>query len=250
MSGHSKWATIKHKKGAADIKRGKLFGKLIRQVEVAAREGGGDPEMNPSLRTMYQKARDSSVPLDTIERAIKRGTGELEGVTYEQVTYEGYAPNGVAVLVEVLTDNRNRAGSEIRSLFTRGGGSLAEPGAVAWQFERKGVIVLPKKVSEDDLMEAVLEAGGDDVIDDGDTWRVLCEPSTLTAVRAALEEAKIEFDSADADMQPTTSVALETAEAAKSVLRLMDALDDHDDVQNVSSNFDIDDSLMQQLESV
>ena len=250
MSGHSKWATIKHQKGAKDQKRAKVFAKVLRQVEVAAREGGGDINTNASLRTMYTKARDASVPIDTIERAIKRGSGELEGVRYEAVNYEGYAPHGVAVYVETLTDNRNRTGAEMRSIFTKLGGSLAEPGAVAWQFERKGVIVLSKKVSEDDLMEAVLDAGGDDVIDDGDTWRVLCEPSSLTAVRAALEEAKIEFESADADMQPTTSVALETAEAARSVLRLMDALDDHDDVQNVSSNFDIDDTLMQQLESV
>jgi YebC/PmpR family DNA-binding regulatory protein len=260
MSGHSKWATIKHQKGAKDQKRAKVFAKLIRQLEVAAREGGGDIDTNATLRTMYTKARDASVPIDTIERAIKRGAGELEGVRYEAVNYEGYAPNGVAVYVETLTDNRNRTGAEMRSIFTKLGGSLAEPGAVAWQFERKGVIVLPKPgvqgdgprnaVGEDDLMEVVLEAGADDVVDDGDTWRVLCEPSSLTAVRGALEEAKIPFDSADADMQPTTSVPLETAEAAKSVLRLIDALDDHDDVQNVSSNFDIDDSLLQQLEAV
>src|SRR5947209_7124793 len=184
MSGHSKWATIKHKKGAADKARGKLFAKLIRQVEVAAREGGGDPDSNPTLRTMFQKARDSSVPLDTIERAVKRGTGELEGVKYEQVTYEGYAPSGVAVLVEVLTDNRNRTGSEVRSTFSKLGGSLAEPGAVAWQFERKGVVILPKKLEEDELMLVVLEAGADDLIDDGDTWRVVSEPQALNAVRA------------------------------------------------------------------
>src|ERR1700712_2124353 len=172
MSGHSKWATIKHKKGAADQARGKLFAKLIRQVEVAAREGGGDLEMNASLRAMYQKARDSSVPMDTIERAIKRGTGELEGVTYEQITYEGYAPNGVAVLVEVLTDNRNRTGSDIRSMLKKLGGSIAEPGAVAWQFERKGVVVVPRTVDEDDVMLVALEAGADDITDEGDTWQV------------------------------------------------------------------------------
>jgi len=250
MSGHSKWATIKHQKGAKDQKRAKVFAKLLRQVEVAAREGGGDLNSNATLRTMYTKARDQSVPIDTIERAIKRGSGELEGVRYEAVNYEGYAPNGVAVYVETLTDNRNRTGAEMRSIFTKLGGSLAEPGAVAWQFERKGVIVLPKKVSEDDLMEVVLEAGGDDVIDDGDTWRVTCEPSSLTAVRAALESANVAFDSAEAEMQPTTSVKLDTADAAKSVLRLIDALDDHDDVQNVSANFDIDDSILQTLEAV
>jgi len=250
MSGHSKWATIKHQKGAKDKARGKLFAKLIRQVEVAAREGGGDIESNATLRTMWNKARDASVPIDTIERAIKRGTGELEGVRYEQVNYEGYAPNGVAVYVETLTDNRNRTGAEIRSLFSKLGGSLAEPGAVAWQFERKGVVVLPKKVTEDELMEVVLDAGADDVVDDGDTWRVVCEPSSITDVRGALERAGIAFDSAEADMQPTTSVKLETADAAKQVLRLIDALDDHDDVQNVSANFDIDDSILQTLEAV
>jgi transcriptional/translational regulatory protein YebC/TACO1 len=231
MSGHSKWATIKHQKGAKDKARGKLFAKLIRQVEVAAREGGGDPDMNPTLRTMWNKARDASVPIDT-------------------ANYEGYAPNGVAVYVETLTDNRNRTGAEIRSTFSKLGGSLAEPGAVAWQFERKGVVVLPKKVSEDDLMAVVLDAGADDLVDDGDTWRVLCEPSVLSEVRAALDGASIAFDSADASMQPTTVVALETADAAKQVLRLIDALDDLDDVQQVSANFDIPDSLLQELEAV
>jgi YebC/PmpR family DNA-binding regulatory protein len=199
---------------------------------------------------MYNKARDSSVPIDTIERAVKRGSGELEGVRYEAVNYEGYAPNGVAVYVETLTDNRNRTGAEIRSTFSKLGGSLAEPGAVAWQFERKGTIVLPKKVSEDDLMAVVLDAGAEDLVDDGDTWRVLCEPSALSDVRAALDGASIAYDSADAEMQPTTSVKLETAEAAKQVLRLIDALDDHDDVQTVSANFDIDDSILQTLEAV
>src|SRR5438093_615302 len=169
MSGHSKWATIKHKKGAQDKARGKLFAKLIRQIEVAAREGGGDPEGNPTLRTMYQKARDASVPMDTIDRAIKRGTGELEGVRYEQVSYEGYAPCGVAVYVECLSDNRNRTGAEVRNLFTRNGGSMAEPGAVAWQFERKGVVILPKDTDEDDLMAVVLDAGAEDLADQGDT---------------------------------------------------------------------------------
>jgi YebC/PmpR family DNA-binding regulatory protein len=199
---------------------------------------------------MYNKARVASVPIDTIDRAVKRGSGELEGVRYEAVNYEGYAPNGVAVYVETLTDNRNRTGSEIRSAFSKLGGSLAEPGAVAWQFERKGTIVLPKKVSEDDLMTVVLDAGAEDLVDDGDTWRVLCEPSALSDVRAALDAAGIAYDSADAEMQPTTSVKLETVDAAKSVLRLIDALDDHDDVQTVSANFDIDDSILQTLEAV
>jgi YebC/PmpR family DNA-binding regulatory protein len=248
MSGHSKWATIKHQKGAKDAKRGKVFAKLIRQVEVAAREGGGDPDSNPTLRTMFQKARDNSVPLDTIERAVKRGTGELEGVKYEQVTYEGYAPCGVAVYIEVLTDNRNRSGGEVRSAFSKLGGSLAEPGAVAWQFERKGVIVLPKKLEEDELMLVVLDAGADDLVDDGDTWRVVSEPTNLGAVRSALEESGIAFDSADLTMQPTTTVSLNTAEDAKKVLRLIDALDDLDDVQEVYANFDIPDSVLQGVE--
>jgi YebC/PmpR family DNA-binding regulatory protein len=245
MSGHSKWATIKHKKGAADKKRGKLFAKLIRQVEVAAREGGGDVEANPTLRTMYQKARDNSVPLDTIERAIKRGTGELEGVTYEQVTYEGYAPNGVAVMVEVLTDNRNRAGSDIRSIFTRSGGSLAEPGAVSWQFERKGVVHVPAGAEEDELMTVGLDAGLEDLVDEGDTWRLTSAPSDLSQLRAALEGAGIPVESADVVLLPTSTVPLDTAEGAKAVLRLIDELDDHDDVQGVHANFDIPDDVLQ-----
>lgn len=245
MSGHSKWASIKHKKGAADKKRGKLFAKLIRQVEVAARDGGGDVESNPTLRTMFQKARDSSVPLDTIERAIKRGTGELEGASYEQVAYEGYAPNGVAVYVDVLTDNRNRTGAEIRSVFTRMGGSLAEPGSVAWQFERKGVIVVPGEVLEDDLMLVAIDAGAEDILREGDTWSVTCEPAGLSELRSALETAGLEVESSDVTMLPTSSVCLDSPEAAKAVLRLIDALDDHDDVQDVYSNFDIPDEILQ-----
>jgi len=245
MSGHSKWATIKHKKGAADKARGKLFAKLIRQVEVAAREGGGDPDANPTLRTMFQKARDASVPLDTIERAIKRGTGDLDGVTYESVTYEGYAPNGVAVLVEVLTDNRNRTGSDVRSLMKRLGGSIAEPGAVAWQFDRKGVVILPRSVEEDDIMLAALDAGAEDLVDEGDTWRLTSAPSDLPAVRDALTDAAIAFDSADTTMLPSTTVPLETAEAAKAVLRVIDALEELDDVQDVYANFDIPDEVLQ-----
>jgi YebC/PmpR family DNA-binding regulatory protein len=244
MSGHSKWATIKHKKGAADKARGKLFAKLIRQVEVAAREGGGDLDANPTLRTMYQKARDASVPLDTIERAVKRGTGELEGVRYEAASYEGYAPCGVAVYIEVLTDNRNRTGADVRSVFTKNGGSMAEPGAVAWQFERKGVVIAPRTVAEDDLMAAALEAGADDLVDEGDTWRVTCEPSVLSDVRAALEASGIPFDSAEVTMLPSNTVPLETAEDAKRVLKLIDALDEHDDVQGVYANFDIPDSIL------
>ena len=206
MSGHSKWATIKHKKGAADKKRGKLFAKLIKQVEVAARQGGGDLDANPTLRTMYQKARDNSVPLDTIERAVKRGTGELEGVTYENVTYEGYAPNGVALYIETLTDNRNRTGSEVRSILSKNGGSLAEPGAVAWQFERKGVVILERSVDEDELMMVALDAGAEDLVDEGDTWRLTCEATDLNDLRDALESVGIAFESADLTFLPTQTV--------------------------------------------
>lgn len=249
MSGHSKWATIKHKKGAQDKARGKLFAKLIRQVEVAAREGGGDPESNPTLRTMFQKARQASVPMDTIEKAIKRGTGELEGVRYEQITYEGYAPCGVALLVECLSDNRNRTGSDVRSTFTKNGGSMAEPGAVSWQFERKGVIILPKKYSEDEVMEAALEAGAEDIADQGDTWQVTTAPTDLHTVRTALEEAGIELDSGDLTMLPTSTIELGSEGDARKVLKLLDALEDLDDVQNVYANFDIPDQILQAVEA-
>lgn len=255
MSGHSKWATIKHRKGAADKARGKLFAKLIRQVEVAAREGGGDLDSNATLRTMYQKARDNSVPLDTIERAIKRGTGELEGVSYEQVTYEGYAPGGVAMFVDVLTDNRNRTGSEIRSVFTRAGGSLAEPGAVAWQFERQGVVVVPAVASEpdaadpdeDELMLAALDAGAEDIEREGDTWRVITEPADTMAVREAIEAAGIAVSSADLTYAPQNLIELTSVSSAKQVMAVLDALDDHDDVQGVYANFDISDSLLESI---
>ena len=249
MSGHSKWATIKHKKGAADKARGKLFAKLIRQVEVAAREGGGDPDSNPTLRTMFQKAREASVPLDTIERAIKRGTGELEGVRYEQVSYEGYAPNGVAVIVECLTDNRNRTGADIRSTFSKNGGSMAEPGAVSWQFDRKGVILVPRSVGEDDLMLVALEAGAEDIADSGDSWQITTPPSDLPAVRTALEEAGITIESAEVTLLPSTTVPLQSEGEAKKVLHLVDLLEDHDDVQNVYANFDIPDSVLEMVEA-
>jgi YebC/PmpR family DNA-binding regulatory protein len=244
VSGHSKWATIKHKKGAADAKRGKLFAKLIKQVEVAARTGGGDLDANPTLRTMFQKARDSSVPLDTIERAVKRGTGELEGVSYESVTYEGYAPGGVALYIECLTDNRNRTSGDVRSTLAKNGGSLAEPGAVAWQFERKGVILVRASVDEEELMIAALDAGADDIAEDGDMWRVTSAPSDLNAVREALEAAGIEFESADLTMVPTSTVEVADVSSAKQVLKLMDVIDDLDDVQDVHANFDIADDIM------
>jgi YebC/PmpR family DNA-binding regulatory protein len=248
MSGHSKWHSIKHQKGAADAARGKLFARLARQIEVAARDGGGDMEANPTLRTMVQKARDASMPKDNIERAVKRGTGELEGVRYETVTYEGYATNGVAVYVEVLTDNRNRTGSDVKNIFTRNGGSLSEPGAVAWQFERKGVIILEKAAAtEDDLMLAALDAGAEDIEDQGDTWQITTAPTDLHAVRTALDEAGIAVTSADLTMLPSSTVALGDASSAKSVLRVIDALEEHDDVQNVYANFDIPDDVLQSV---
>ena len=247
MSGHSKWATIKHKKGAADAKRAKIFAKLIKQVEVAAREGGGDLDSNASLRTMYQKARDSSVPLDTIERAVKRGTGELEGVSYEPIMYEGYAPAGVALYIDVLTDNRNRSGSEVRSMLSKNGGSLAEPGAVSWQFDRKGVVLLPKgDHDEDDLMMIALEAGAEDLEDVGEAWQLTSEPTDLNGLRDALVEAKIAFTSANLVMVPQQTMELNESDA-KSVLRLIEVLEDNDDVQDVFANFDISDEVMEAL---
>ena len=246
MSGHSKWHSIKHKKGAADKARGKLFAKLIKQIEVAARDGGADLEGNPTLRTMVQKARDSSVPADTIDRAIKRGTGDLEGVRYEPASYEGYAAGGVAVYVECPTDNRNRTGQEVKNIFVRNGGSLAEPGAVAWQFERKGVVIVEKRdATEDDLMLAALDAGAEDIVDEGDTWRVTTAPTDLHAVRSAIESASISFTSADLTMLPTQSVPLEDEATARGVVRLIDGLEDHDDVQAVYANFDIPDDVLQ-----
>ncbi len=247
MSGHSKWATIKHRKGAADAKRGKLFAKLIKQVEVAARAGGGDPDSNPALRTMYQKARDNSVPLDTIERAIKRGTGELEGVSYTSVTYEGYAPGGVALYIECLTDNRNRTSGDVRSTLTRHGGSLAEPGSVAWQFERKGVVTVPSSVDEDELMMAVLDAGAEDILEDSEFRRVVTEPGDLQSVRQALVDADLPFESADLSMLPTSTVTVSDPGMARQVLRLVDLLDDLDGVQDVHSNFDVDTGLLEEL---
>jgi len=249
MSGHSKWATIKHKKGASDAARGKLFAKLIRQVEVAAREGGSDMDSNANLRAMFQKARDASVPIDTIERAVKRGSGELEGVRYEPITYEGYAPCGVAVYVECLTDNRNRTGAEVRSTFSKYGGSSAESGAVAWQFQRKGVIVTPKTADDDEFMLAAMEAGAEDMDDRGDSWHVTTAASDLAKVRTSLEEAGMKVESADLTMIPTTVVNLETEADARKVLRLIDLLEDHDDVQSVYANFDIPDAVLQAVEA-
>ncbi|MDA8359512.1 MAG: YebC/PmpR family DNA-binding transcriptional regulator [Actinomycetota bacterium] len=248
MSGHSKWATIKYRKGAADQARSKLFAKLIRQLEVAAREGGGDVNTNASLRTMYQKARDASVPMDTIERAIKRGTGELEGVRYEAVAYEGYAPGGVAVIIETLTDNRNRTGAEIRNLLSRNGGSMAEPGAVSWQFERKGVLTLDRSIDEDKIMEAAVDAGVEDLTDEGDRWELRCAPQDLASVRTALSDSGMAPLSADLALVPTTMVPVTDDAEAKKILRLLSLLDDHDDVQAVHANYDISDQVLADFE--
>jgi YebC/PmpR family DNA-binding regulatory protein len=244
MSGHSKWATTKHRKAAVDKVRAKVFAKVIRQVEVAAREGGGDINTNATLRTMFEKARAASVPLDTIERAIKRGTGDLEGVHYEEVSYEGYAPGGVAIIVECLTDNRNRTGAEVRNVFSRNGGSMAEPGAVGWQFARKGVVTLPKTVDEDAIMEVAIEAGAEDVSDEGDSWLVTSAPHDLAAVRDALDGAGMTAETAEVAMVPSTTVPVTEESEVRKVLRLLEALDDHDDVQNVWSNFDTPDEVL------
>ncbi len=248
MSGHSKWATTKHRKGAKDSARAKVFAKLIRQVEVAAREGGGDQSANASLRTMYQKAREASVPIDTIERAIKRGTGELEGARYEAVTYEGYAPGGIAVIVETLTDNRNRTSAEIKHLFSKNGGSIAEPGAVSWQFDRKGLIEVRGPVDEDQMLEWVLEAGGENFTTAADAVTVTTEPHDVGRVRDALEGFGLTVTSAELTLVPQTMIEVAEEVEAKKILRLVDAIDDHDDVQNVYANFDIPDEILATFE--
>ena len=244
MSGHSKWATTKHRKGAKDSARAKVFAKLIRQVEVAAREGGSDVNANAALRTMYQKAREASVPIDTIERAIKRGTGELEGVRYEAISYEGYGPDGVAVIVETLTDNRNRTSAEIKHLFSKNGGTIAEPGAVSWQFDRKGVIEVQGPIDEDQLLEWVMDAGGENFNANAENYLITTEPHDVAAVRDALEAHGVKVVSAELTLVAQNSIPIESESEAKKVLRLMDAIDDHDDVQNVFSNFDISDEML------
>lgn len=247
MSGHSKWATIKHKKGAADKARGKLFAKLARQIEVAARAGGGDVDSNAALRTMVLKAKAGQMTKDAIDRAIKRGIGENDGANYETIMYEGYAPGGVAMLVDVLTDNRNRTASDVRTAFSKFGGALAEPGAVGWQFSRRGVVLVPGTLEEDVVMTAALEAGADDIERDGDSWRVLTESSVVYDVKDALEAAGIEVQSAESTMVSSTTIEVTDVNDAKQILKIMDMLEDNDDVQDVYANFDIDDSLMQEL---
>jgi YebC/PmpR family DNA-binding regulatory protein len=248
LSGHSKWATTKYRKGAQDKARAKVFAKCIRQIEVAAREGGGDLEANATLRTAYQKARGASVPMDTIEKAIKRGTGELEGVRYESINYEGYGPAGVAIIVETLSDNRNRTGSEVRNLFNKNGGNMAEPGAVSWQFERKGVVTVDLSHTEDAVMEVAMEAGAEDLSSNGEFWVVTCAPGDTELVRKALDAAGMTPVSVDLSLEPTTLVAVPDEGEAKRVLRLLEAIDDHDDVQAVHANADIADSVLAAFE--
>jgi YebC/PmpR family DNA-binding regulatory protein len=245
MSGHSKWATIKHKKGAADKARGKLFAKVARQIEVAAREGGGDASSNATLRSAIQKAKAAQMTNDAIDRAVKRGTGEANGAAYEAITYEGYAPGGVALLIEVLTDNRNRTGAEIRNVFTKMGGSMAEPGSVSWQFVRQGVLLVAGSADEEAIVTAALEAGADDVADDGGTWRVTSEPSQVFEIRDALIAAGMEVISAESSLVSENLVPITTVDEARKVLRVLEALEDNDDVQDVYSNFDIGDEVME-----
>jgi YebC/PmpR family DNA-binding regulatory protein len=247
MSGHSKWATTKHKKAVIDAKRGKLFARLIKNVEVAARTGGGDPAGNPTLFDAIQKAKKNSVPNDNIDRAVKRGSGlEAGGADWQTVMYEGYGPNGVAILIECLTDNRNRAATEVRTALTRNGGSLADAGSVSYMFSRKGVVIVPKAdggSSEDDVLTAVLDAGAEEVNDLGEAFEVVSEPTDLIAVRTALQEASIEYESAESSFVPSVNVPLDE-EGARKIFKLIDVLEDCDDVQNVYANFDISDEVM------
>ncbi|MBK5226095.1 MAG: YebC/PmpR family DNA-binding transcriptional regulator [Thermoleophilia bacterium] len=247
MSGHSKWSSIKHKKGAADAKRGQLFSKLSRVITVAAKEGGGDPSANATLATAIQKAKDNSMPKDNIERAIAKGAGGGEGESYETIIYEGYGPNGVAVLVEAMTDNRNRTAAEVRNIFNRTSGKLGETGTVAWIFERKGSIVVEASVTDEDtLMTVAIDAGAEDVSQDENTYEIVTDPVDFMAVRGALEEAGIAFTSAELAMLPKTTVQLEQSDAKK-MLRLMDTLEECDDVQEVHANFDISEEILEAL---
>lgn len=250
MSGHSKWASIKHKKAAVDAKRGKLFSKLSRAITVAAKEGGGNPDMNIALAGAIQKAKDNSMPADNIERAIKRGTGEMEGAAFEEITYEAYAPGGVALIIEILTDNRNRAASDVRSTLTRGGGSLAADGSTAWMFERRGVILVPVAGSpdEEELTLLAADAGAEDLTVDGDMYEITTEAADLAGVRKALEDGGVTIESSELTMVPKQTKELDVS-TAKKVLRLLDHLDDIDDVQEVFANFDIPDEVMAEVEA-
>ena len=247
MSGHNKWASIKHKKAAADSKRGKIFTKIIRELTVAAKTGGGDPGTNPRLRTIIDSAKGANMPAENIERAIKKGTGELEGVTYEETLYEGYGPSGVAMLVRCLTDNKNRTASEIRNIFTKTNGAMGGAGSVAWIFEKKGLVVVPKQgATEDTLMEIILGAGAEDMASTQEKFEITTGPHELEAVRAAVEKAKIPIESAQLTMIPKNQAPV-TAEAARLVLNLIEALEEHDDVQNVYANCEIPDEVMKEI---
>jgi len=250
MSGHSKWATTKHKKAVIDAKRGKMFAKLIKNIEVAARTGGGDPGGNPTLYDAIQKAKKSSVPNDNINNAVKRGSGlEAGGADWQTIMYEGYGPNGVAILIECLTDNRNRAATEVRTALTRNGGTFADAGSVSYLFNRKGVVIVPSGgLSEDDLMLAVLDAGAEEINDLGDSYEVVSEPTDLIPVRTALQEAGIDYDSAESSLVPTMTVPVDE-DAARKVFKLIDALEDCDDVQNIFANFDVSDEVMAAIDA-
>ena len=247
MSGHSKWATIRHKKAAIDKVRGKTFAKLARLLEVASRAGGGDVATNASLRTVVAKAKAASMTNDAIERAIKRGMGETDGKAYESVTYEAYAPGGVAMLIDILTDNRNRTAADVRIIFSKQGGSMAAPGSVAWQFSRKGVILVPKSASEEELMTIGLDHGLEDITAEEEMWHVTCDPSQVYELKAALESAKISVSSATSTMLSANTVTINDPDEAKAILKIMNELDDNDDVQDVYANFDISESLMQEV---
>jgi len=249
MSGHSKWASIKHKKAATDSRRGKAFTKIIKEITVVARDAGGDPDKNPRLRLAIQKAKQANMPANNIERAIKKGTGELEGVTYEQVVYEGYASAGVAVYVEVLTDNKNRTTAEIRNIFSKHGGNMAGAGSVAWMFEKKGYFAISKKsIDEDDLMSIALEAGADDFISEGDTFEIKTLPQDFEKVKKALEDGLVKVETSELTMIPKSTIKVGD-DKAKQVLSLVDALEDNDDVQNVYANFDISEQILKTVES-
>ena len=255
MSGHSKWATTKHKKAVVDARRGKLFAKLVKNIEVAARAGGGDPVGNPTLYDAIQKAKKTSVPSDNIDRAVKRGSGaESGGADYQTIMYEGYGPSGVAMLIECLTDNKNRAAMEVRTAMSRNGGSLADPGSVSFLFNRKGVVVVPveqddRTVTGDDVLEATLDAGAEEVDDLGDSFEVITEATDLVAVRTALQAAGLDYDSAEVSFVPSMNVELADEKAASAVLRLHEALEDLDDVQNVFGNFDVSDDVLESLDA-
>ncbi len=251
MSGHSKWATTKHKKAVVDAKRGKMFAKLIKNVEVAARVGGGDPTGNPTLYDAIQKAKKNSVPNDNIDRAVKRGSGlEAGGADWQTIMYEGYGPNGVALLIECLTDNRNRAATEVRTALTRNGGNLADAGSVSYMFSRKGVVIVPKAggQTEDSVLDAVLDAGAEEVNDLGEAFEVISEPTDLVGVRTALQQAGIDYESAESSFMPSVSVPLDE-DGARKLFKLIDALEDSDDVQNVYGNFDVSDEVMELLDA-